>query len=1278
MFKKIKYLIVFATLALGSIQGYSQFTMPAKNFELDKPLPSIGNVGYMARDYIKLKPGFSFKPESSNAGIKCFIDEFMTFGADYLSGTNPVPTVPFSTSNTFGTIPGKAGVSPTGAAAYTIPISISPGTAGMQPNLSIVYNSQSPGGLLGKGWSIGGFSSITRTAANMFNDGIVDEVDFDSNDKFALDGQRLINLGASTTEFRTENESYLKITITDGTAASPKSFRVETKDGTVMEYGTTPDSRIEAKGKTDVLLWLLAKVTDSNNNYMKFTYHESNGESYPERIEYTGNDQAGIKAYNDITFHFDTKNDPAKMYVGGSEVNQTVILSKIKTHCEGKLVNEYRFKYSYDRFSYLEEIILYGQGTVLNSTKIDWGAEKNQFTRTRPNLTSGVEYHWGDYNADGKADYVRVVPSQNKWELYINNNERDFTLSDEGESLNSAILLKGAPFYTVLTLGLLNIDLNGDGKQDFIRAYRELCIDPHCSSDYIYRYQPMVSDGTGLHEDYAMSQFNYPAKYYPGDFDGDGKSELIFYVEEKNRFYVNFFGKGEGYLIMNSPSWSDNIYPIDFNGNGKTDLLVHNGNTISIYEYQESDKTLHALYQNSSRNWTKVFPGDFNGDMKTDILAYNSSGGWEIAYSTGTNLVIKNSPISKTDDPTANSNDNHYFVYDFDGDGISDIIEIFLEKVEIDDNTDVVSKSYPRLNVYYSNGSSFKKETIRYDDIVVEYVVESMVGSQKTKRFLDFHENDFYFIDVNGDGKTDCFYDDAKYHHLFFFFHKSETRSFVENINDGLNNKVQYVYKTITDDDVYKNGSGNDETSVVETRLPVNVVYQMKQPNGIANEVNISQYEYTGLKLHKSGRGFLGFEKVKVDNTYGYDTETEYKVHPIFFNVIPTKTTTSLNGTNLSEVNYPYPYGVCTQSLDGGKRYRTYVKTKEEKDLLNTITITTTVNRIDDYGNIEEQIVDYNGEGTTKIENTYLKVNGWCKSELDESTTTKTRNGETYIRKINNNYANGHLSETIADAGDVLTTTTSYSDYNAVGLPETLEVTGSGKTKTTHLEYDLNKRFVKTKTFKGPDGVDFITRKTHDSKTGNVLTKTDAQGNTTSYQYDSFGRLIKTTIPNGNKVTLTTTWANGNGPTGSLYYSEIKKDGSGDSRVYYDILGRKIQSETAGFNGNKILVKTFYDSFGRAIIKSEPHFDGDSYNSIRTYYESTGRIDYITTPTGTINYSYPEALQIKVTNQAGQSVTKTLNAFGELNKVTDNGGTIDYTYYPSGLPKPSQQAVAAP
>jgi hypothetical protein len=53
-----------------------------------------------------------------------------------------------------GSTNGTLNVSNTRGTIYQIPINVSPGTGGIQPNLSIVYNSKACDGLLGMGWII--------------------------------------------------------------------------------------------------------------------------------------------------------------------------------------------------------------------------------------------------------------------------------------------------------------------------------------------------------------------------------------------------------------------------------------------------------------------------------------------------------------------------------------------------------------------------------------------------------------------------------------------------------------------------------------------------------------------------------------------------------------------------------------------------------------------------------------------------------------------------------------------------------------------------------------------------------------------------------------------------------------------------------------------------------------------------------------------------------------------------------------------------------------------
>ena len=217
-----------------------------------------GSVGQVAA-----KPDGSFNYSSSGGNTSRIATIMVRDGSGLQSDPTHMTTV--------GTIAGTFDVDSSGAASYSIPIAVPPGTAGMTPGLSLNYSSRGGNGPLGRGWSLGGMSMITRCAKTLAQDGEKGGVNLDTNDRFCLDGQRLLAIngdiyGANGTEYRTELETFTRI-ISYGTGNTPDSFKVWSRSGQLIEYGNTADAQFDPQGGA-VLHWAANRIEDRAGNYL--------------------------------------------------------------------------------------------------------------------------------------------------------------------------------------------------------------------------------------------------------------------------------------------------------------------------------------------------------------------------------------------------------------------------------------------------------------------------------------------------------------------------------------------------------------------------------------------------------------------------------------------------------------------------------------------------------------------------------------------------------------------------------------------------------------------------------------------------------------------------------------------------------------------------------------------------------------------------------------------------------------------------------------------------
>lgn len=283
-------------------------------------------------------------------------------------------------------------ISFSGAAAYSVPIVIPPGRAGLAPKLVLSYNSYQKNGWLGVGWSLdmGAIQRSTKYGVDYNSDDFVAMVNGSSSELV----DRSNDWGQNYYGAKQEGafSKFYKDPASGG-------FVQLAKDGKIYFFGTTAASRQDDPNDSSrVFKWCLDKVEDTNGNYMTITYEKDQGQIYLKQIDYTGNN-AGLPTTNYVKFYLDEgQNDTPAMFTTNFSVVTAKRLKTIEVRSPTGLSRAYDFEYeTYGSTStwrtLLNYVRVYGNDASVNAitgqitgnialsvTNFDYQASNNTFT----------------------------------------------------------------------------------------------------------------------------------------------------------------------------------------------------------------------------------------------------------------------------------------------------------------------------------------------------------------------------------------------------------------------------------------------------------------------------------------------------------------------------------------------------------------------------------------------------------------------------------------------------------------------------------------------------------------------------------------------------------------------------------------------------------------------------------------------------------------------------------------------------------------------------------
>ncbi len=1296
--------------------------------------------------------------------------------------------IQIASSQKFTDTKGELQISSSGAATYNLPIAIPPSIMNVAPVINLTYSSGVRGGIAGQGWSINSISSIARMATRRDIEGFVDGVDFDNDDKLALDGQRLLiktgTYWANGSSYETEYKSNIKIECIN--QGSYTYFVVTTPDGSRSWYGSTSDGSQNAVSAT---AWHIVRYEDVNGNRIDYNYtntaYNNTNQLYISSISFSGNPTAGIAFQNSIVFNFKNSKRVERDFIGGNSSYASKILDNIEVRTNNTIFRKYQLSHSIDPSLGYERVTNIKEVNALNeeSNPVEFEYEKSPTTPVRKekaytnNLAFDETDIAGDFDGDGKLDFI----ADNKFfaKLFEQNsgnnpvslpfpsvyNQNLFSITTlTGNNINQ----RNSILNIVQDVGSINFNVYDFNGSNFINTFNKTATvsgSVNYSETYEDLYLPgedsyYVCGGANNCGDVGTSTNSAVTNFIQGDFNGDGISEILMQmpgdltVVRQNvtaytdtgqcQFCNQSVTASSSYFVVldlnpNIPDElnyiSGNIFALfegssrkfvnDFNGDGKEDILIvgpTKGYTILGFTQDSSGKTsgveiigkgMLDKYSNSKQ----ILFGDYNGDGKTDIMLPDTEGGsghtlWHIYYSnpktSGGDFFTKESHnIVEYWPNTGSTYDTQthfssYYAIDVNKDGKSDIVRVWRKYYKPgwtinDHNTQWWITAFTNNIGSTLSGTTFPL-SYNSDNENITMFGPQHFNSDSPDIPIPLASN-YKYKGAN----TELVLIRGHYNKIEYYqFNKNvETENRLVSVTESTGNIKQTIdYKPM---EASNSSYGNASTDFYSSTGTINYpnIEIIRNPNSFlvskltATINGVSKYQdfrYRGF-VSNYNFGTVGF--IRSTRSSWYLSDSDIKIWSTQHNDINFKgaNTITWSNTNGATVFDPVPTDLLstkTNTFDTythpvSKLYNVLLNKQSTVDHLTGVTTEDTftydgsVNSSSYYG-LETQRVSKKSIGTavqgtattnTTYENNPLGAgaNYYIGRPKTIATSTSNSTGDTRTTSETHTYTGTTLSKSEKTGHNTGYALVEDMTYDSVGnlLTKTISAPNAPSpvaSRTITDEYDSSKRFVLKKT----DHHGFITQFTYNSL-GQVLSSTNYLGVVNTNGYDSWGKIVNSSVSNASATPLTTT----------IVYNKLSSGGftttttnnlNGLSVVEYDVLGREVRNSTKGLAaGSMISTMISYDALGRKLWVSEPYFSFP--NRFTNYqYDYLQRPIKVTAPTGriqTISYSGLTTTSI----DDGKTTTATLDALGNKIETTDPGGIIAFKYYANGQLKES-------